>query len=153
MRGWEGPLPRAQKGLEMRISFLLCIGVLLLGTIGCSEQPSTDSTPTGTVREVSVEVESAPGAELMRGLFTYMADAAVFEDCVSGRRYPVAMEADYISVERAYLEARSEPGAPLLVLIRARVEQRPPMEGDGEIDTVVVEEFKAAFPGEDCSGE
>jgi copper homeostasis protein (lipoprotein) len=86
----------------------------------------------------------------MRGLFTYMADAAVFEDCVSGRRYPVAMEADYISVERAYLEGRSEPGAPLLVLIRARVEQRPPMEGDGEIDTVVVEGFEAAFPGDGC---
>ncbi len=54
----------------------------------------------------------------MRGLFTYMADAALFEDCASGQRYPVAMEADYISVERVYLEARSEPGAPLLVVIR-----------------------------------
>ena len=146
----EGPLPRAQKGLEMRISFLLCIGVLLLGTIGCSEQPSTDSTPTDAVAEVSVEVESAPGAQPMRGLFTYMADAALFEDCVSGRRYPVAMEADYISVERAYLEARSEPGAPLLVVIRASIERRPAMEGDGEIDAIVVEGFEAAFPGEGC---
>jgi uncharacterized lipoprotein NlpE involved in copper resistance len=137
----------------MRIFFLLCIGVLLLGTIGCSEQPSTDSTLTNAVAEVSVEVESAPGAQAMRGLFTYMADAAIFEDCVSGRRYPVAMEADYISVERAYLEARSEPGAPLLVVIRAGIERRPPMEGDGEIDVIVVERFEAAFPGGHCSGE
>ncbi len=33
------------------------------------------------------------------------------------------------------------------------LEKRPPMESDGEIDTIVVEGFEAAFPGEHCSGE
>ena len=137
----------------MRISLMLCAGSLLLGISGCSESPDGDPTATDPVMEVSVEGEIMPDEERMYGLFTYMADAALFEDCSSGRRYPVAMEAGYLELERAYLEQRTQPGAPLLVLIRARVEKRPPMEGDGELDTIVVEGFEAAFPGEHCSGE
>ena len=45
-----------------------------------------------------------PTVETRRGRFTYMADAALFEDCGSGLRFPVAMEADYLAAERAYLE-------------------------------------------------
>jgi uncharacterized lipoprotein NlpE involved in copper resistance len=79
-----------------------------------------------------------------------VADSALFEDCATGRRYPVAMEAGYLELERVYLEQRTQPGAPLLVIIRAGVEKRPSMEGEGEIDTIVVEGFEAAFPGKNC---
>lgn len=150
MQACEGTLPLTEKGLEMRVSLLLCVGIPLLGTIGCSDQPSTDVNQTKPMVEISAEGEMAPGEELMRGLFAYMADAALFEDCADGSRYPVAMEAGYLELERAYLEQRTEPGAPLLVLIRAGVEKRPPMEGDGEINTLIVEGFEAAFPGQDC---
>lgn len=153
MQAREGRLSRTQKGLEMRVAWLLCVGVALLGTIGCSEQPSDVPTSTDSAAEVPVETEAAPGEDRLKGLFTYMADAALFEDCSSGRRYPVAMEVGYLELERAYLEQRTEPGAPLLVLIRAGIEQRPPMEGDGEIDTLIVEAFEEAFPGEDCGGD
>ena len=137
----------------MRISLMLCAGSLLLGISGCSESPDGDPTATDPVMEVSVEGEIMPDEERMYGLFTYMADAALFEDCSSGRRYPVAMEAGYLELERAYLEQQAQPGEPLLVIILAGVEKRPPMEGDAEIDTIVVERFEAAFPGEHCSGE
>ena len=153
MRYGEDPPSRDEKGFEMRISLMLCAGSLLLGISGCSESPDGDPTATDPAMEVSVEGEMTPDEDRMYGLFTYMADAALFEDCSSGRRYPVAMEAGYLELERAYLEQRTQPGAPLLVLIRARVEKRPPMEGDGELDTIVVEGFEAAFPGEHCSGE
>ena len=118
MRGCEDPPPWAEKGHEMRTAFLLSVVLLLFGTIGCSENRRQDMASTDSQAEVSVEGEGMPGEDLMRGLFTYMADAALFEDCASGQRYPVAMEADYISAERVYLEARSEPGAPLLVSFR-----------------------------------
>jgi len=137
----------------MRVVTFLYAGFLFFGTIGCSEQLSTEVTPTDQMAEVSVEADATPDEERMYGLFVYMADAAVFEGCSSGRRYPVAMEAGYLELERAYLEQRTQPGEPLLVIIRARVEKRPPMEGDGELDTIVVEGFEAAFPGELCSGE
>ena len=45
-----------------------------------------------------------PTVETRRGRFTYMADAALFEVCGSGLRFPVAMEAEYLAAERAYLE-------------------------------------------------
>lgn len=136
----------------MRIFLMLCAGFLLLGASGCSESPEDDPTPTDPVMEASVTGEMAPDEERMQGLFTYMADAALFEDCSNGRRYPVAMEAGYLELERAYLAQRTRHGEPLLVIIRAGVEKRPPMEGDAEIDTIVVERFEAAFPGEDCGG-
>ena len=88
--------------------------------------------------------------ETRRGRFTYMADAALFEDCDSGLRFPVAMEADYLAAERAYLETRTEPGSAVLMTIEARLESRPPMEGDGLIEMIVIDRFIAAHPGESC---
>jgi len=152
MRGGGDPPSWEEKGFKMRMFWLLCAGLILLGAVGCSGQSRDVPTSTDPVAEVPVETEAAPGEDRLKGLFTYMADAALFEDCSTGRRYPVAMEGGYLELERAYLEQRTEPGAPLLVLIRARSEKRPPMEGDGEIDTIVVEEFNVAFPGEDCGG-
>ena len=79
-----------------------------------------------------------------------MADAALFEDCRSGRRFPVAMEADYLAAERAYLETRNEPGSAVLMTVVGRLEPRPPMEGDGLIEMMVIDRFIAVHRGESC---
>lgn len=50
-----------------------------------------------------------------RGAFRYVADAATFTECSSGKQWPVAMMADYPAVERNYPEFRSAPAAPLVV--------------------------------------
>ena len=94
--------------------------------------------------------EDPPTEETRRGRFTYMADAALFEDCESGLRFPVAMEADYLAAERAYLETRTEPGSAVLMSIDGRLESRPPMEGDGLIEMIVIDRFIAVHPGQDC---
>ena len=86
----------------------------------------------------------------MRGMYRYMADAALFEECLSGRRFQVAQEADNIALERAYLEARQEPGEPLLVSLQGRIAERPAMEGDAQVLTVVPERFFGVWPGETC---
>lgn len=83
------------------------------------------------------------------GLFTYMADAALLVECSSGLQLPVAMEAGYLDLERAYGAAGVEPGAPLLVRVQGRVEDRPAMEGDGTERSFVVEESELA-DGEGC---
>lgn len=84
---------------------------------------------------------SVAGDQPRRGMFSYMADAALFEDCSDGARYPVAQEADYLVLERAYLAARREPGEALLATVVGQVEPRPPMEGGGTRETLVVAEF------------
>jgi copper homeostasis protein (lipoprotein) len=87
----------------------------------------------------------------LTGLFRYMADAALFEHCASGARWPVAMEGDYLALERAYLAARTEPGGPLPVRVEGRIASRPPMEGDGTRPTVVVEQFVEISPADGCA--
>jgi heat shock protein HslJ/uncharacterized lipoprotein NlpE involved in copper resistance len=91
----------------------------------------------------------------LRGMFLYFADAARFTDCASGRSWPVAMEGDFLALQRAYLAARPEPQAgampaALMARIEAVVAQRPRMEGAGTIPTVVVERFVSLAPGETC---
>lgn len=87
---------------------------------------------------------------VLTGQFTYLADAAGFTDCADGRRYPVAMEGAYLELERSYLAVRSRPGLPLLVELEGAIEDRPAMEGDGLVPTLVVARFRGAFPGETC---
>ncbi len=69
----------------------------------------------------------------MSGMYRYLADAGRFTECLTGRSLPVATLADNAALERAYLEARVEPGAPLLATVRGRIARLPPMEGAGTV--------------------
>ena len=92
----------------------------------------------------------------LMGLFSYMADAASIRLCATGQRLPVAMEAGYLALERAYLAARpaGRPGQPLLVSLEGLITQRPSMEqGQPPRRTLVVESFTALTPGQGCPRE
>jgi heat shock protein HslJ len=86
----------------------------------------------------------------MAGLYEYLADAAWFSDCASGKRAPVAMEADNAALEQAYLEVREEPGEAVLVTLEGRTDQRPSQEGEGTREHLIVERFEQIWPGESC---
>ncbi|MGW8370575.1 MAG: META domain-containing protein, partial [Gammaproteobacteria bacterium] len=87
----------------------------------------------------------------LRGRYQYLADAAVFFECESGRQFSVAQEGDSAALERAYLEARSEPAQIMLVSLEGRLTMRPPMEGSGTVPTVVVDRFTGVWPTQTCS--
>jgi uncharacterized lipoprotein NlpE involved in copper resistance len=127
-----------------KYGFILLSFVILLPA--CAPPPG-ESGP----KDASVESSSTtePETLVMNGLFTYMADAAQFRDCRSGRSYPVSMEADYLALERAYLGARSEPGAPVFATIEGSILERPAMEG-GPRPHVVVTRLKSIDPGRRC---
>jgi len=97
-----------------------------------------------------VEPDPLRDTQRLRGMYVYMADAARFGECLTGLRRPMAFEKDHLSLERAYLEARTEPGAPLMVTFDGHLDERPPMEGDGLEEVFVVEAFDAVWPGESC---
>ncbi len=86
----------------------------------------------------------------MSGMYSYMADAAAFTECLTGVRYPVAMEADNVALERAYTQAPHEPGVAVRVTLEGRIAQRPKMEGAGTQPTLVVDRFISIWPGETC---
>ena len=87
----------------------------------------------------------------MQGLFRYLADAASFEECTTGRNLPVAMEGGYRDLERAYLAAKHEPGQPLMAVIEGAIAMRPPMEGPGPVPTLVVDRFLRLEPDASCA--
>lgn len=94
--------------------------------------------------------EAVPGMEL-EGMFRYMADAALFQDCRNGRTYPVSMEARYIQLERAYLDSGVEPGSELMVSLRGRLLSRPPMEGNLNIIKLIVDKLNDVYPHKTCA--
>ena len=86
----------------------------------------------------------------MRGMYSTMADAGFFTECLTRLRLPVEHEADIAAIERAYATARRTPGEEVLAAIEGRIAKRPPMEGDGVLDMLVVEHFDKFWPGETC---
>jgi copper homeostasis protein (lipoprotein) len=84
----------------------------------------------------------------MGGMLTYMADAAILEECLTGRIYPVAIEGAWIDLERAYL-AEVEGGTPLYATLEGTISLRPAMEGPDR-RTVTVDRFVGVFPGQTC---
>jgi len=87
------------------------------------------------------------------GMFRYMADAATIRLCATGARLPVAMEADYLSLERAFLKAQpaDRRGQPLLVNLEGLITNRPSAEpGRPPQRTLVVERFVGVHPGQGC---
>ncbi|MCS5699496.1 META domain-containing protein [Cyanobium sp. FGCU-52] len=89
----------------------------------------------------------------LQGMFRYLADAASIRLCATGARLPVAMEGDYLKLERAYLRAKP-PGAaaqPMLVNLEGLITRRPSAEpGQPPQRTLVVERFVGVHPGERC---
>ena len=94
--------------------------------------------------------EPIEAQRLMRGMYSYMADAGLFSECSTGWRLPVAMEADNVTLERGYRAAQRAPGEPVLVTLEGRIAMRPPMEGAGLQRSLVPVRFVKALPGETC---
>lgn len=107
-----------------------------------------DVTPPASREDTTGSAETASS---LRGMYRYWADAAIFADCGTGSSYWVVPEGDALAVERAYLDAREEPGEPVLVTLRGTLGVRPGMEGS-PVDALVVEAFEAVWPGMGCEG-
>ena len=87
----------------------------------------------------------------MRGMYSYMADAGWYTECLSGTRIPVAQEGDNAALEAAYSRASQMAGAPVLAIVEGRVEDRLPMEGTIKRPTLIVEKFVSVEP-QGCLG-
>ncbi len=88
----------------------------------------------------------------LAGEMTYLADAARFTECLTGRSYPIAQEADFIAMQKAYREGTAEPGAKVYVTFDGSITSRPRMEGEGMVRSVVVNRFGKSWPGKHCEG-
>jgi uncharacterized lipoprotein YbaY/heat shock protein HslJ len=102
------------------------------------------------VKNDSAAADDGAGIPL-EGMFRYMADAALFRDCRDNRSYPVAMEGDYLELERAYLNSGIQPGKEFMVRLRGRYLQRPAMEGNRIQIQLIVDDFEKVLPDRSCT--
>ena len=92
--------------------------------------------------------------DFLSGEFTYMADAAMFRDCATGLRFPVAQTGDYLRTEREYTARSQGVGDPVHVRLRGHIDLMPSAEeSQGLVPTLViasllgVDDNKACNPG------
>ena len=140
--------------------------VLLQGSTEAPDQFAVE--PDGTLRQLDLEgrdiasslnysLRAVPEPVLLTHparivvAFTYMADAAMAVECGSGVPYPVAMSDGYPSLERAYREAGITGGAPWIVRLKAHLDERPAMEGDGTTRSLVVDSLLGHDPSDGCA--
>jgi heat shock protein HslJ len=125
------------------MTYLSRIIILLLAfsTIASADaMPSEDILVNGNSRE-------------MTGMYSYMADAAGFIECTQEKRLPVALKADNITLERAYLENIYMPGKSLLVTFKGHLAKQNKMEGEGQEQVIIVDKFISLAQQERCHGE
>ena len=86
-----------------------------------------------------------------KGYFSYIADAAIFVDCKTNQKYPVAMEGDYIKLEEKYLQVVKTGGEKIIVTLNGKIVEKDKIEGEGRRDFLVVDKFLDIFPNENCN--
>ena len=94
--------------------------------------------------------QAGAGIEL-QGMFRYMADAALFRDCRTGKVFPVSMEGAYIELERAYLNSGIESGSEVMVHLRGRYLERPAMEDNRNEVKLIVDKLEKIDPENSCA--
>jgi len=87
----------------------------------------------------------------LKGFYLYMADAPVFYDCETDKKYPIAFEGDSIELEKAYLAVVEIYGKKILVTLLGKYELRDKVEGLGKEEFLVITKFLNIWPNIDCN--
>ena len=92
--------------------------------------------------------EALPATPMtMKGMYKYMADAAIFQDCATGRTFAVASNAE---LERGYAVARGGDYQPVLLVVEAHFTLQASPDS-GELRKTVVADRGARFePKKSC---
>ena len=98
-----------------------------------------------TLQPVNAALPATPMA--MRGMYVYMADAAIFTDCATGKKVSVASNAQ---LERDYAAARGTDMKPILLTVEGHFTGEPnPDTGEG-VKTLVADKGAKFIPGKSC---
>jgi len=86
----------------------------------------------------------------LKGSYTYMADAAVFKDCATGKTFPVD---NNIALEQGYAKAYKTAGEPVFLTFSAHFSVQPSME-EGLTEKALVPDGKIVFDrSKNCSSK
>ncbi len=108
------------------------------------QKPVEEEKPIQITKPQSEKVDS-----IFEGMYSYMADANMFVSCDKKMRMPVEMKGKYLDLERQYLRT-VDGGVEVYVRLKGRVKKVPPMEGDKEIDALVITEVLELSKDKKC---
>lgn len=103
-----------------------------------------------SLRRVEAPRPLEPRLQQLQGMYSYLADAATFEECRTGLRLPVATGPAAALLESAYVRSRQAPGEEMLAVLDGRIAVRQPMEGAPR-EMLVVDRFVDVRPGQGCA--
>lgn len=95
-------------------------------------------------------VDTIAGPVPLRGLYTYMADAATFKECLTGKTMPILPVAGSSALQSAYLAARHKPGDPVFASLTGLFVDRSPEPGSPVREHLIVTQYERIAPGETC---
>ena len=98
-----------------------------------------------TLAPVNAALPSTPMA--MRGMYFYMADAASFTDCATGKKVSVANNAQ---LERDYAAARGNDTKPVLLTVNGHFTLEANPDTGQSVKTLIVDKDAAFQAGKDC---
>jgi len=98
-----------------------------------------------TLAPVNAALPSTPMA--MRGMYFYMADAASFTDCATGKKVSVANNAQ---LERDYAAARGNDTKPVLLTVNGHFTLEANPDSGQSVKTLIVDKDAAFQAGKDC---
>ncbi|HYV19675.1 MAG TPA: copper resistance protein NlpE N-terminal domain-containing protein [Verrucomicrobiae bacterium] len=96
-------------------------------------------------------VDTIAGPLPLRGLYTYKADAASFQECLTGKTLPILPVAAGTALQSAYLAARHKPGAPVFASLTGAFVDRSPEPGAPVREHLIVTQVERLAPGEACN--
>ena len=107
----------------MKIIYLLFI--IFFFSISCSNK--TESTQN-TTDNAAAETQLNSNTQVFEGDFVYYADSANFSNYTEMKNYPVAMEGEYLNLEREYTGFNFTEPTKVNLKVEGYLEERPGME-------------------------
>lgn len=101
-----------------------------------------------TLAPVKAALPSTPMA--MRGMYFYMADAAIFTDCATGKKVSVSNNAQ---LERDYAVARGSNTQPVLLTVNGHFTYEPNPDSGEPVKTLQVDKDAKFVAGKDCNSQ
>lgn len=149
------------------------LAVAIVGAIiGCTDEPKpkkptpaekeTPSQPSvqtddsaddmgeeATLQEL-IPMESSQPKDTKRGLYSYYADAALFTDCATNTKYPVAKEAISAELQLTYLALREKPAQKMLIAVKGEYDERTSPATDEDVTMLIPSELIGIINKDSC---
>jgi len=102
---------------------------------------------------VMKRIYKIPKSRVMEGMYKSMPDASLFKDCVTGKYYPVAFEAEAPVLEKAYFNKVQDANFFVKIELEGKIVKRFETKNSEGVDTLIVERFIKILGLKDCTVE